>query len=379
MTQLTPYEQATLHQNKGPTTIAVVSFFIGLTTVAVALRLASRWTRRVRLGPDDYFAIAGLIFTHGFIVTVILAVQRGQGKHVWAQNPAETWKVLQIGYINSIINPLARGSINLSLIFLYRRVFTLNARWFRYAWWALLFYSVSHDVAGLLGGALQCMPASYFWERFNMALQPPAKGHCGVDTYALLVASASLTIVSEVALFILPLLMLSGLQLKRPQKIGLMAVFGSGALAISAESVRLYYAISASQLGADTTWLTADIYLWAAIENSVGLVCCCMPTFGPIIGTAKHALSSYLSDKSLPQSSQSIPGSRWPMSSIINRRIPMTGISTTTTLGPTPSLDQQGILRTDEYSVDESMRNDDIPLHNYYEVDKPVAYESTIN
>ncbi|KAI0146230.1 hypothetical protein GGR57DRAFT_290012 [Xylariaceae sp. FL1272] len=380
---LTPYQQATLHQDRGPTVIAVVSFFIGLTTIAVALRLASRLTRRVKLGPDDWFACAGLIFTHGYIVTVILAVQRGQGKHVWAVDPAGSWKVLQVGYINSIINPLARGSIKLSLLFLYRRVFTMNITWFRYTWWALLFYSVSHDTAGLFGGAFQCTPASYFWQRVNPALNPPAKGFCTVNTAALVTASSSLTIVGEVALFIVPLIMLLQLQLRRRQKIGLMLVFGSGALAIAAESVRLHFTFAARQIGADTTWITTDLYLWAAIENSIGLLCACMPTFGPILGRAKHALSSYFSNESLQKFSNSFRGetfgaSRWPMPSSMKRKAATNRDRSMATLESTNSSDQQGILRTDEVYVDEYTKSDDVPLHNYYDVTKPVTHGPSI-
>ncbi|KAI0395519.1 hypothetical protein F5Y17DRAFT_456917 [Xylariaceae sp. FL0594] len=380
---LTPYQEATLHENRGPSIIAVCALFIVLTTIAVSLRFASRVTRKARFGADDWLSVFALIFVIGFIVTGILSVQRGQGRHVWAVDPSGAWRIVQgqIGYINALINPIARGSIKLPLLFLYRRVFTMNVKWFRYSWWILLSFIIGQSTAGFFGAAFQWYHASLvLWRRLDKSLNPPARGFCGVNTAALVVSVSALTIVVEVALFIVPILMLSQLQLKRSQKIGLMVVFGSGALAIGAESTRLHYAMTADQLGADTTWITADIFLWAAIEDSVALICACMPTLGPIIVTTKQAVSAYASEMSLwrgsgslPRTSSDEPYAPWVTSSGTVHGNAAHANASAASLRPRASSSQCGILRTDEYSVDKHPRTDDIKLNNYHDTTNPMV------
>ncbi|KAI1812482.1 hypothetical protein GGS20DRAFT_587482 [Poronia punctata] len=133
--------------------------------------------------------------------------------------------------------------------------------------------------------------------------------------------------------------------------------------AVGAESRRLHYAMTANQLGADTTWITADIYLWAAIENSVGLICACMPTFGPIISTTKQALSSYASELSLWRGSGSLP--RTSSSDQPHARwVTIGGTVHGEAVQPSTST---ASLRP-RYP-----RTDDISLHNYHDPTKPTG------
>lgn len=48
-------------EDKGPVVVAVSSFFIGLCTVAVALRFYARFIRRVSLGLDDWMSAVSLV------------------------------------------------------------------------------------------------------------------------------------------------------------------------------------------------------------------------------------------------------------------------------------------------------------------------------
>jgi hypothetical protein len=67
--------------------------------------------------------------------------------------------------------------------------------------------------------------------------------------------------------------------------------------------VRLVSTLAAIKLNADTTWITADIYMWTAVEAGVGLICACMPIMGPLFGIAgrkmtQAASSSYRNSRS---------------------------------------------------------------------------------
>lgn len=58
---LTPEQEATIGEDKGPSVMAVSGLFIGLCTVAVALRFYARFNRRVALGLDDWMSAASLV------------------------------------------------------------------------------------------------------------------------------------------------------------------------------------------------------------------------------------------------------------------------------------------------------------------------------
>src|SRR4051794_39627395 len=57
--------------------------------------------------------------------------------------------------------------------------------------------------------------------------------------------------------------------------------------AIAAGIVRLTRTLAATQLGADTTWIAADIYIWTAAEAGVALIYACLPIIGPLFSFTK--------------------------------------------------------------------------------------------
>lgn len=74
----------------------------------------------------------------------------------------------------------------------------------------------------VLSGYVNCVPVAKFWDR-------EIPGGC-LDFEIVWFFNASMNIATDVALFILPMPLLSRLQLPRMQKIGLMGVFAIGIL-----------------------------------------------------------------------------------------------------------------------------------------------------
>ncbi|KAL6850757.1 hypothetical protein ACO1O0_007883 [Amphichorda felina] len=295
---LTPEQEATMGEDKGTVVVAVSSLFIGLCTVAVALRFYARFIRHVSLGLDDWMSAASLVFTVLYCISCMLAIPYGMGKHVWAVDPTKIWRVLQIGLFNALIYFISHFCIKLAILFFYRRVFTLRITWFKYAWYAVLFYTTGWFISSFFAGLFQCFPPAFFWEQYNPGLDPPPKGSCGAANAPLVIATSALNTGGDVLVFALPIAMLSRLQLNRANKISLFGVFATGAFAIAAGIVRLVITFSATELNADSTWITADIYMWTAVEAGVGLICACLPTTGPLFGLAVRRVTQVSSSRS---------------------------------------------------------------------------------
>ena len=82
--------------------------------------------------------------------------------------------------------------------------------------------SVAFSIAAIIVFIFQCHPIHYFWERRG-------KGHC-VDITKFYLAAASLDMINDVTIIILPLHMVWQLHLPRWQKIALSGAFLVGLL-----------------------------------------------------------------------------------------------------------------------------------------------------
>ena len=145
--------------------------------------------------------------------------------------------------------------------------------------------------------------------------------------------------------------------------------------AVAAGCVRLDSSLQATELNADQTWITVDIYMWTIVEMGVGLICSCLPVIGPLFGLVKDRISSYIISRNSQRGLRSSVtdeeskiaskiGMSRPsyMSSSQHSRDPSSvenvGMAYSTPVPTMPRLvpAQPGIVRTDEYSCESHPR-----------------------
>jgi hypothetical protein len=132
-------------------------------------------------------------------------------------------------------------------------------------------------------------------------------GTC-IDVVPLYLASAPINILTDLAILLLPLPILTRLRMEFRQKVALVATFTVGAFVTIVDVVRIAYlqealreeVLAASQEGADAGLASIDprpdntrpdnfIYhvsfslMWSAVEVSVGLMCCCVLVLKPLV------------------------------------------------------------------------------------------------
>ena len=102
-----------------------------------------------------------------------------------------------------------------------------------------------------------------------------AHGHC-LNRYPVWFTNSALNIVSDVAIFLAPMPVLSQLRLPRRQRMALIVVFGLGAFVclISMLRLRALYNISVSK---DVTWDNGAAAAWSSLEVNVGIICASLP------------------------------------------------------------------------------------------------------
>jgi hypothetical protein len=111
--------------------------------------------------------------------------------------------------------------IKLSLLAFYLR-FLSNEPAFKIIVYTVMFVSISFGVGSVLSAALQCVPISMLWDA-------TVKGRC-INVNLFYYANASLNIITDTIIYVLPLPTLWKLQLPVIQRVGLCGVLSLGGL-----------------------------------------------------------------------------------------------------------------------------------------------------
>lgn len=114
-----------------------------------------------------------------------------------------------------------------SILFQYLRIFPSKA--FRIACFVMMGVVASYSSWAIVSGFVNCVPIAKFWDR-------SIKGNC-LSFEALWFFNASMNIATDLSLLVMPMPLLSQLQLPRTQKIALVGVFAIGGLYVPSSLV----------------------------------------------------------------------------------------------------------------------------------------------
>lgn len=117
-----------------------------------------------------------------------------------------------------------------SLLMLYRRIFTVETRWFRVGWWMNAAFLTIFFVGVNIDLCLQCLPKSvdHLW---NM------QDSCSPN-FAVAKIIGGVNAFLDVTLLILPIPMVWGLQMPRKRKVAVSGIFGMGLLYVASHRTR---------------------------------------------------------------------------------------------------------------------------------------------
>jgi fucose permease len=174
--------------------------------------------------------------------------------------------------------------------------------------WATIATLVVVNVGGLALTILniaQCRPITAAWT----SPVPPTASCTNIVTIYL--SSAPLNIITDLAIFFLPMPILTSMRLPKKQKIILVITFGFGVFVAIVDVVRIAYLQNAqratlraaqndqSETGneqrntGDFAWYSSLSFMWSAVEINVGIMCGCVPALKPL---ARRFLPSWIID-----------------------------------------------------------------------------------
>ncbi|KAI9667984.1 MAG: hypothetical protein M1821_000804 [Bathelium mastoideum] len=258
-------------QNNGYRTYIAIGFTIGITCVAIFLRLLARKVQKLALGWDDYTIVLGAILT---VVTAGLwarGVESGFGRHLLTLSSTELVEYSKIDFIIYQTNGAALTLIKISILLFYVRIF--DTRHFRPRVYIVGALVIAWFFANMFTALFQCNPIKKAW------LPTLPYGHCiNPLTYVKGVQTANITL--DVIILALPVSGVWRLQMPISRKIGVAGIFLLGGLSVVIAIIRMTVILRANL--EDITWYTS-IASWTCVEPGVEVLSASLPAMAPFL------------------------------------------------------------------------------------------------
>ncbi|KAH7174119.1 uncharacterized protein B0J16DRAFT_375044 [Fusarium flagelliforme] len=268
--------------------------------MAVAIRFVARFKSGTKIAIDDYLILLALPCALGTAALCIVSIPYGGGRHLWVVTFTEFTSLWKMAYSFVPIYATTVTLTKASILMFYQRVFGINI-----AHHICMGLVIGWYVAIIIAWFAGCRPASYFWEQFT---DPGTTGYC-MDTSLFYFVNGICAMLIDIAVLCVPIPTILKLQMPNRQKVAVGGILLLGAFVCVASIVRIVY-MDKLVKATDFTWAMAQVFIWSCCEPFVGIVCACLPTFGPLLrrwfrtatSTAEGKNNSDSWDKNKPRS-----------------------------------------------------------------------------
>ncbi|KAG9232503.1 hypothetical protein BJ875DRAFT_76933 [Amylocarpus encephaloides] len=268
--------------------ICLVFTFTLTSTGSVILRLVAKKYTKTRLLPEDYTIIAAQFCVYVYAVAVLLQVfVGGAGHHAHDVDPSHVSNFLKILVAVQIIYGITVGLVKISICLFYIRIFF--TRPFRLASWIVIGFLVAWSLSVVLNAVLICRPVAANWD--------PNIGNCANQTTSYTIIGV-VDLLTDIAVFILPMKMIWGLQVGTAKRVALFCVFGLGVSTMVLAVMRI---ITLARVAySDVTYTAGSPLIWSFLEPTIGVTVACGPLFAPLLKENRHfrSITNKISSKS---------------------------------------------------------------------------------
>ncbi|OBT53598.1 hypothetical protein VE04_07440 [Pseudogymnoascus sp. 24MN13] len=284
------------HYSRGSAVFIVTTVTFVLATIFVAARLISRFGILRRRTADDWCMIFAWLLAFGHSFSIGFGTFRGLGRH--DVDIPDSWlqSLRQAEYAFTILYYPALTATKTSILIFYLRITRQTHKIFRIASYITL------GVVNVAGFVLACLNA-FQCNPVSSAYASTSSGKC-MSIVTVYLCSAPVNIITDVAILVLPIPILTGDRLPRRQKTILIFTFTLAVFVIAVDIVRIYYlqlaattqTLTHSRIGTDPdfSYNASTALMWSAVEVNVGVICACIPTLKPLV---QRILPSMLRDR----------------------------------------------------------------------------------
>ncbi|KAJ5867443.1 hypothetical protein N7534_001996 [Penicillium rubens] len=271
-------------------TLGVSITFFCIASIFVALRFISRIFVVRKIGLHDWLMLVAWLIDFGFSFSLFYAVQNGLGLHSDDIKPEDGLAFNKANYAFTVLYNPALMAVKTSILVFYLTM-TRNQKVFRWANYVTLFVVNAAGFALTLVNVFQCRPiGAVFLSHL------PADANC-TDIVTLYLSSSPVNIITDIAILLLPMPLLTTMRLPFKQKIILVITFSFGFFVAVVDVVRIAFlqqaAISRSLEvnsihiqnigGVDFSWYASLSFMWSVVEVNLSIICGCVPSLKPLV------------------------------------------------------------------------------------------------
>ncbi|KAF2176841.1 hypothetical protein K469DRAFT_605642 [Zopfia rhizophila CBS 207.26] len=249
-----PYPGQEKHLRNVP--IALVS----VASVLVVARFVTTYNNRGWFGAEDFFIVASVVSHHFHVADI----QDSGGNLILA---------LKYYYLSQILYKTNITLNKLAFLFLYLRLFAIPL--FRRICLVMIYIIMASGIAFVILTIFQCTPIEKAW------LKGAVEGHC-VSLPWFRWTWTAFNLFTDLLIFMIPMPVISRLQMSLSKKIGLAIVFVIGFFICLTTALRMKTIVRATH-AKEQTWESCPANLWSFIEVAVGVICACLISLRKIL------------------------------------------------------------------------------------------------
>ncbi|KAL2202977.1 hypothetical protein CC79DRAFT_1191826 [Sarocladium strictum] len=248
---------------------AVISAMLGVAFLSLCGRLYVRSVMIKQFGWDDGAAIFAFLMVFGSGFAVIYQTNFGFATHVYFLDPVDISLYLRTFYVSIVFYNTALFGIKLTFLLQYWRIIAIQRM--KKVFYVAMFVVLGASFSQIPVQIFTCTPIAAFWDPVNHP------GWC-IDNQVQWFSNAALNILTDVIVFILPLPVISKLNLAKGQKYSLLGIFCLGFFTVALSVARIRFL----KLTEDMTWTNVEAAIWSIAELSSGVVCSSLLTLRPL-------------------------------------------------------------------------------------------------
>lgn len=257
-----------------------------ITLIFVILRFYTKAFVMKAVGWEDAACLTGTIMSVGYVGLLGYVFHTGIGAHQWNVHLTvflNEYNIKAIKATNFLYGPMMIFA-KLSILLLYFHLFSAN-KMFRILIYVGIITTLLNHVIGTVLAITLCIPSD-----------PVGYSKCAHRLNPLDVVISVINILSDFYILLLPLFVISTLQMRRNKKIAVGAVFCTGFLACVSSIAGLSYRV-VQWHAADTSWWLGPLLVLSLVEIDIGLIVGCMPILPALVNHERgfKSLAPYFS------------------------------------------------------------------------------------
>ncbi|KAL8820355.1 MAG: hypothetical protein Q9223_001404 [Gallowayella weberi] len=265
-----------LNDNRGPEIVGAVSTLTVLATIAVGLRFLARSFSGSKYGWDDWLILFALVWEFGLSTIQLLAVHYGLGRHILMVDVDNVTKFGKLFFATTLVFPVACAALKFSVLVFYHRIFPIR----KFTQWSIAIgiIIVAWFIAFIISQFLSCWPLQFWWDKSIPG------GHCVNLNHIAYYVTSPPDILTNIAILVLPIPWLWGLQLETRRKFALTFIFFLGSFAALGSIIRIPFLHQLKV--ADVSYTIVNSAIWLNVEIAIGILSASLPLMRPLVSRA---------------------------------------------------------------------------------------------